>query len=255
MSTPAFQEHPFGYASDSWEMAGSYRDRQFARGLAAYEAFVRQHGHARVPPSYVTPDGLKLGHWVAQRRRAARADKLPLQRLTQLRRLGFTARVAPTSDELWAQGIGALVAFRAEHSHLRIPRTYVSPTGFKLGTWVETRRADYRADRLTAERRMELTELGFIFAPTATNGSAHLNRWEQALVCLDTFITAHGHARVPRLYVDKDGFPLGTWVDSRRSERRRGTLPGWKIEVLDEHDFIWDPRAPEFQPDPRAPEW
>jgi len=34
--------------------------------LVAFEAFVREHGHARVPSSYTTADGRPLGAWISE---------------------------------------------------------------------------------------------------------------------------------------------------------------------------------------------
>ena len=42
-----------------------------ARGLAALQDFVAEHGHARVRRAHRTKDGFDLGAWVIQRRHEA----------------------------------------------------------------------------------------------------------------------------------------------------------------------------------------
>ncbi|GLW34496.1 helicase associated domain-containing protein [Actinoplanes regularis] len=58
----------------------------FAEGLVKLRAYADEHGHARVPPSWVTADGFRLGNWVSNRRsrrgqlgadRAAQLEKVP----------------------------------------------------------------------------------------------------------------------------------------------------------------------------------
>ena len=60
---------------------------QWEEGFERLETFVKQHGHCRVPPLYVTPDGYRLGFWVGTQRR--RSDRVPSERKARLNVLGF----------------------------------------------------------------------------------------------------------------------------------------------------------------------
>ncbi|WP_430336148.1 helicase associated domain-containing protein [Rhodococcus sp. ACT016] len=53
--------------------------------------FVADHGHARVPQKWVSPDGFKLGAWAGRRRHERRAGTPTLtpERIAQLDNLGF----------------------------------------------------------------------------------------------------------------------------------------------------------------------
>jgi Helicase associated domain len=62
---------------------------QWEEGLAHLEAFVREHGHCRVPQSHVAADGYQLGKWVSNQRIAARKDSMPAERKARLDALGF----------------------------------------------------------------------------------------------------------------------------------------------------------------------
>jgi hypothetical protein len=80
--------------------------------------------------------------------------------------------------------------------------------------------------------------------------------WDQALTRLETWATAHGHARVPQRYAEPDGFRLGKWVHNQRtayrarfdlsqphflSDKRTDrleTVPGW----------TWNSRWPTLEP-------
>ncbi|GLW58143.1 DEAD/DEAH box helicase [Kitasatospora phosalacinea] len=62
------------------------RTDRFAAGLAALAAFVEREGHARVPRTHKTEEGLSLGTWVNNQK--ARRDKLSAEQLGQLEALG-----------------------------------------------------------------------------------------------------------------------------------------------------------------------
>jgi hypothetical protein len=64
--------------------------------------------------------------------------------------------------------------------------------------------------------------------------------WEDAVARLRAFITAHGHARVPVRCVT-DGFPLGQWVQMKRTTHKRGQLPLEQVRRLESIDgWSWD---------------
>jgi len=56
---------------------------------------------------------------------------------------------------------------------------------------------------------------------------------------LRTYIAREGHANVPRKHVADDGFTLGVWVNSRRSDRTAGRLLTARIAELDALGLVW----------------
>ncbi|MFD8781330.1 Helicase associated domain protein [Kitasatospora sp. NPDC059599] len=62
------------------------RTDRFALGIAALAAFVEREGHARVPRTHKTDEGLSLGTWLNNQK--ARRDKLSAEQLGQLEALG-----------------------------------------------------------------------------------------------------------------------------------------------------------------------
>jgi transcriptional regulator with XRE-family HTH domain len=63
-------------------------------------------------------------------------------------------------------------------------------------------------------------------------------RWNEVFDQLRAYVEAHGHASVPRLFVEEDGLALGQWVASQRNGyvhgllrpeaiQRLESLPGW----------------------------
>jgi hypothetical protein len=65
---------------------------------------------------------------------------------------------------------------------------------------------------------------------------------------LQNFVAREGHARVPQVYREKDGYPLGGWVAAQRRTRTNGrlsddrarrleALPGWSWK---KSENAWD---------------
>ncbi|WP_164874073.1 helicase associated domain-containing protein [Rhodococcus spongiicola] len=150
---------------------------------------------------------------------------------------------------LWANAIAHLEEFIAERGHARVPSGYVCSDGMRLGGWVMERRADRRrgTPALTADRIQQLDALGFEWASSRrrpTGGDPQ--RWADGIAHLEEFIAEHGHTRVPDGWVCEDGFSLGGWAHTRRSERRRNapTLTAERVAQLDALGFDWSPRQP-----------
>jgi len=149
------------------------REKRFETGLAHLRVYVAEHGDGHVPRSWVCPDcGFALGSWVAHKRAAIRAGSttLTLDRLTQLNDAGFEARSprgvrGPTSlhQQQWGQGLDRIRTYVAAHGNADVPRRHVTEDGFALGMWVQSRRKELRAGKLTASDRLEaLSKLGFM---------------------------------------------------------------------------------------------
>lgn len=171
------------------------REKRFETGLEHLRVYVAEHGDGHVPRSWVCPDcGFALGSWVAHKRAAIRAGSTTLtpDRITQLRDAGFETSSprgvrGPTSlhQQQWEQGLNHLRTYVAAHGNADVPRRHVTPDDFPLGMWVQSRRKELRAGKLTDPDRLKaLAELGFIdcsarrggFAAASNSGLKHLEK-------------------------------------------------------------------------------
>ena len=132
--------------------------RCYLRAKAHYS----EHGHVRLPQSYQTPEGYSLGKWLSEQRR--RASKLNRSQRDALRRLGLPLDGPSYREQLWQEGIAAAEAFREAHGHLRVPRSFVTATGFKLGQWLERTRRRTSTGTVTPQRAADLERIGVVVA-------------------------------------------------------------------------------------------
>jgi superfamily II DNA or RNA helicase len=209
---------------------------QHHEAMEFLQRFVDLHGHAQVSRSDVI-DGFKLGAWAKGRRRDFRLHRLDADLVAQLEALpGWSWD--PRGDQ-FAEGLRHLQRFVDLHGHAQVSQSDVID-GFKLGTWVNTRRTAHQRDQLSAEHEAQLEALpGWSWDPRG-------DQFAEGLRYLQRFVDLHGHARVPVSEVI-DGFNLGTWVNTRRTAHQRDqlsaeheaqleALPGWS----------WDPRGDQF---------
>lgn len=153
------------------------RQSLWAAGIDHLTQFIAQHGHARVPNSWTSPDGFSLGVWVMNKRTDRRIGRpsLTTDRIDHLDSLGFhwgTARsntvpTAPQRATQWDNAVDHLAQFVAEHGHARVPQVWVCPDGFKLGAWASRRRNERRVGTptLTPARIAQLDALDFEWDP------------------------------------------------------------------------------------------
>ena len=132
-------------------------------------------------------------------------------------------------DEAWEDGIEQLQLYIKEHGNPMVHRSYVSPDGFKLGTWVTYQRRSKTINLLSQDRIDRLEALiSWTWGPLT-------DKWQEGLEQLQLYIKEHGNPIVHRSYVSPDGFKLGDWVSRNKSNNlliqdridRLEALSGW----------------------------
>ncbi|MFD4533574.1 Helicase associated domain protein [Kitasatospora sp. NPDC058397] len=203
-----------------------------ARHLEDLRVFHTANGHLRVARAWVGPSGERTGQWLHNARHRHRNGSLPRAVAHQLEELGV---VWHRRDAEWDQLIQDLTDYKAAHGNLLVPTAYVTPVGQRpLGAQVRGKRT--RFDALSAERRDELTGLGFV-------ANVAQSRFMENIELLKTFKAETGHARVPVSDRGGDGDRLGNWLKNCRQAARRGGLPAWQRAELTACGVILSPAA------------
>ncbi|MEU3008752.1 Helicase associated domain protein [Streptomyces sp. NPDC007020] len=130
-------------------------------GYNALRAWVREHGHARVPSEATVKSGddgetYGLGSWVSEQRRAFKAGTLKAWRVDLLNEVGMVWSVG---DAGFWRNLSAARAYYAVHSTLACPRNAVWD-GVALGQWVSNLRrpGGLGTDPARAEERRKALE-------------------------------------------------------------------------------------------------
>ncbi len=113
-----------------------------------------------IPNSYITPEGIHLGQWVANQRTQYRKENMSPERIHALEEIGMVWDVEAYQ---WEIGYSHLLAYKGEFGSISVPLKYSSLDGFQLGTWVSTQKRAFRNEKLKRERIEKLQKLGFDF--------------------------------------------------------------------------------------------
>ena len=219
------------HALDALGMIWDVREENWQRGIAAASAYHREHGDLRVSARFVTEDGFPLGTWITVRRSRHSQGTLSPERVAALDALDMIWE--PYEDE-WGRGLSAARGYRDAHGHIRVPTSFVTDSGFPLGSWISNRRTDRRANKLAPDRVAALDALGMIW-------DARDDQWQRGIAAARAYREERGDLLVPVSFVRDDGFKLGSWIFTRRLERRQGALSEARIAALDALDMNWDP--------------
>lgn len=138
---------PLGF---DWNpLSGRWRE-----GFDYLRTYKRREGHCYVPYDHME-NGYTLGRWVIKQRH--KKGTMPIERRKQLDGLGF---VWDPLEIQWEKGFRYLATYKEHEGHCRVPQRH-EESGFRLGQWVTVQRAN--KDRMPAERRKQLDELGFVW--------------------------------------------------------------------------------------------
>ncbi len=208
---------------------GSYRDLSWERNLAAAREYYATHGNLNVVAAYTTPNGLRLGAWLAQlrnmRKSGAQRKYLTPERIRELDEIGM---VWDVPDYLFEKNYAALLDYYKENGNVDVPSYYVTADGLRLGTWVfnirSRRKKVGQGAELTEEKIRRLDELGFSW------DGRHKNTWDKAYRAACEYKAKYGDMKIPVAYVTADGLNLGVWIRHQIDVGEK--LPSEKKEKL-----------------------
>ncbi len=215
----------------------SYKDLSWKKNYAAAKEYYAEHGDLRIPATYTTEMGIKLGAWITNlrnyRKNGAQSNYLTEERIAALDEIGM---VWDVPDMLWERNYAAARDYYAKHGNLDVSISYVTSDGIKLGIILCNLRNAYRGTnksyKLTQSQIDGLNEIGMIWTPRFDRA------WEKGYAYLQTYYEENGNADVPTMYVANDGYRLGAWACDQRE--RVDKITDERKARLDSLGFVWN---------------
>lgn len=204
-------------ALPGWSWAA--RADKWEEGFQHLAEFARKSGHTRVPRNYVV-DGFNLGLWNANQRN--RWDTLGPRRQQRLKELPGWSE-AP-HEAKWEEGFQHLLDYVTAMGTAAVPRHYMVDD-YPLGSWVMTKRQEFKKGTLSPERRQLLQAL------PSWSENAQDAKWEDGFRHLCEYVEVNGHACPPSTHVC-DRYRLGAWITQQRLLFAKGTLSPERISRL-----------------------
>jgi len=145
-------------------------------------------------------------------------------------------------SDLWDLRFEELKAFKLEHGHCNVPRTWLANP--QLGTWLNTQRKQYRLSKQGMSSKMiparihKLEQLGFQWS------LCEKQDWDVRFQELVQYRKKHGDCLVPQRYTLNP--QLGIWVNNQRTQYRTfkeegvGPMTAERAQKLQDLGFIWN---------------
>ncbi len=225
-----------------WE---SKKQRNWEKNYKAACAFFREHGHLRIPASYITEDGIRLGVWIsnlrAWRKNGIRTAVFSDWHIKKLDEIGM---IWSGNDHIWDRNYSSAMKYYERFGNLSVPKGYVDDDGIRLYEWLTKVRIEYRkvqsgettSTRLSEERISALNEIGMEWR------TRQEIQWDEAYGLLVEYFSTHGNIDIQNRYRTKNGFGLGVWLCKQRTKYSKGQLEKKYVERLNKLDPNWSNR-------------
>ena len=134
------------------------------RGYEHAEQYYREHGNLNVPAGYTSEDGYKLGKWLSNQKANLKSGD-PYRRVSpeQKKRLDALGIIWDSWQAAWEEGFRHAAPYLKELKGAAWKTNYVSPDGYKTGSWLRSQLRSEQKGRLTPEKKKLLEEIGLRF--------------------------------------------------------------------------------------------
>ena len=214
------------------------RQHQWHEALAALSDYRKQHGDCRVPSKW--PKKRWLASWVERMRSARKRNRLTKAKIQELDQIGFNWSV--DFQPAWEQRFKELEAFKREHGHCNVPRSY--PLNRQLAYWVDGMRRRKKQGRLDKANIRRLDALGFCWS--LLHRRFHRRDLDELVAALTAFKQKHGHCNLIAAHEGVDG-DLVSWLKDVRKSKKQGRLDPKYVRRLEKLGFEWEPQKQHSQ--------
>ena len=180
----------------------------WAKGLEAARRYRQQYGDLQVPSAYKDADGFALGNWIRNTRSRFGSGGLKESQIRELDALGM---VWNSIDAKWERCYAEAALYCEKHGSLNLAPKYVSPSGIRLGAWVENQRAYYLKGELSDDKIRRLEAIGMLWE------GRNDRQWLRAYEAAARYFRQYGDLNIPYQYVSPEGIRLGYWVVRQRA--------------------------------------
>jgi superfamily II DNA or RNA helicase len=249
---------PDGYKLGQWQahIQGSYRkgmlsqdriqkleaigfvwgkfDEMFERGFRETVKYMEQTGDAKAQARYKTPEGYNLGFWQNKQRLLFQRGRLPFDRIQKLEAIGFrwdTGNITPVRLE-WDFWYDLTLKYKDEYGDCKAPRNYETSEGYRLGAWQSHQRGSYKKGKISQDRIQKLEAIGFrwgILDEKFQKGFEETLKYKKET----------GDPNAPLGHTTPDGFKLGAWQNTQRTNHNNNKLSLERVERLEAINFKW----------------
>ena len=155
----------------------------------------------------------------------------------KLNKIGFVFNLY---EKQWQYGYKQAICYYQKYKDLKVPYSYVTSSGFRLGSWLSKQRCLFYQGNLDFNRRKFLEAISIDWYLCDYSKEGVKRRRNAYFSKLKEYYKIYGNIDIKRDYVTKDGYPLGKWLGQKRSEYKKGLLNQETFSVLDSLKMKWN---------------
>ncbi|WP_371621576.1 helicase associated domain-containing protein [Streptomyces sp. NBC_01116] len=210
-------------------------DASFWKNLTAARDYYAAHGSLACPRGAVW-DGVAVGQWIANLRKAGGLGSDPVRADTRRRALeAIDPDWNPRWPVEWRRHYAAARVLLGEEQGPAEVLPGVTVNGLDIGTWIHRQTDPDVWNTLLPEQSERLTALGLTLrsAPAAPAGKG-AGAFERGIAALTQYAAPEGRVVVSRAHIEETPHGpvrLGTWMSNTRSRREK--LTSEQLAALD----------------------
>ncbi len=188
----------------------SPRPTNFEKGYAIAKSYYEEHGNLDIATNYQHSNGFWLGSWVSKIRK--KRSELANEQIAMLNAIGF---VWEKTDN-WEEKYAVAKNYFEQHGILPLePKQCKTRDEKLLCQWLKRQRIRKDNGKISESQIERLTAIGMDWI------HADERSWVRGITHCEEFRKQNGHLDVIVTYVCPDGYPLGEWLHTQRTHRRR----------------------------------
>lgn len=204
-------------------------ESKWEKGFSEAREYALKHKTLIMSNNYVSPNGYKLGLWLARQNKVYKDGNLSEERKRRLDSFG----VEWIHKDPWLFRYGLVVKYYETNQTIDIPQAVIVE-GVWIGKWLTTQKKMYEQGRLSKEQKELLDKL-----PMNKVGGKN-KAWYNAYDDILSFYNENDNINIPPYVIgEKSGINLADWIIRQRKAFSLGKLSKGKIDLLNKVKFVW----------------
>ena len=138
------------------------------------------------------------------------------------------------TNKSWNEWYALAEEYHRINGHLKIPKGYTTPTGEKLGQWLQRQRAIFKNGMMSVERQQKLESIGMVW-------EFNFLTWDEWFAFAEEYYHFYRHLKIPPNYTIPSGQSLLVWIRRQRIDYQNGLLSLEQQKKLESIGMVWDP--------------
>lgn len=190
----------------------------FEKGYVIAKEYYELHGDLDVATNYQYTNGFWLGSWIDKIRK--KKDELSDEQIALLDAIGFV-----WENDNWEERFALAKEYFTKNGCLPLePKQCDDESSLRICQWLRRQLLRKNDGKMPQDQIDRLTEIGMDWLNSIER------TWERGMSHARSYYSAFGHLNVAVSFVCEDGYPLGEWLHSQRTHRKR--LPSDKLQAL-----------------------